>query len=160
MKQHRKDQTEVRRRYFQEHPLYRTGMWGLMAASVVQLVTQELPPSIRDGSPSWFDKWYAFGSPLGAALILFALLTKLKIYTSLQIERIGCILTCLFGISYILAVAINNEGLPQAQSSWLTVVFSLYCGYRIFYITELLGANLPAPLRALFDKFKGRGAPS
>lgn len=128
-------------------PLYIIILVCSLTGSMVQLVTGAVPPSVANTTPAWYDKWFMVAQPVGAAIVLFALLRVRALVPSLQLERIGCIINATVGLIYFAAVTINNGGPPTALATWMLFGFAYYSAYRTYEITKAFGVDILAPFR-------------
>lgn len=129
-------------------PAYVMALTAIFLGSLVQLFSGDIPQSVSKAAPRWFDVVFAVASPIGALLVLFALYGINAIVASLRIEQIGCAITAAMGFSYWIAVAIYNEGLPQAGATWLFGGFGAYCAYRVWEIEKVFITARRGPAQA------------
>lgn len=130
---------------------------ALLASGIVQLVDWEVPASIANSAPAWYDVAYIFLQPVGAVCTLTALLFVDRPAPSLQLERLGCIITATIGLVYATAVTFNNGGVPQAGGTWLVIALSAYSLRRTHEINLAFGHDTLAPFRGVIRRLRERG---
>lgn len=143
----------VRRWWFERRvesgrfPLYRFCVAALLVSSGLQIVTWEVPISVRSETPNYFDAIYMFMQFAGAAVIGASLLfggpgaKAAATDRALHLERIGCCLTvpaCF--VSFITSWARLGE-IPLSVGSYLTLAFGAYAGYRIYEISAVFAIS-------------------
>lgn len=141
-------------------PLYRIILWGVVAAVASSAITGEVPPSIAQATPAWYDLWFTVAMGIGAAANLAALHLVGNLVSSLQLERVGCIILATVSIIYLAAVISNRGGPPQGMGTWMTGAFGVYCLYRIQEISlKAFGTDLLKPLRPLARRLRRKERP-
>lgn len=139
-------------------PLYLYMQLALLASGFAQLASWEVPASVAKASPGWYDVAYILLQPIGALCTLSALLLVKRLAPSLQLERVGCIITAAIGLVYFAAVAYQNGGAPHAGATWLVGALAVYSLRRTQEISLAFDQDMLSLPRAIIQRFR-EGAP-
>ncbi|QIG58299.1 hypothetical protein SEA_SKOG_147 [Gordonia phage Skog] len=121
------------------YPLYRLMVMGAVVASLIQIVTVTVPPSLRSlGLHAAYDWFFLFLQLGGAITILIALYMENEeepepdhAHLSLTLEVVGLWLLGTALAVYLFGVIINNAGPPTVVVTWFGVAFLIYIGKRM-----------------------------
>lgn len=119
------------------YPLYRYLVLGLAVGTVVQLIHGP-PPSVHETVPDWVGIFYSVFQLVGALILLAAIQLMDDTPAAVRLERIGLIMIMTAIAVYFGSICINNNGIPETFTPYLTLPIVAYGIYRISEVTRQL----------------------
>ncbi|QGF20291.1 hypothetical protein SEA_SIXAMA_112 [Gordonia phage Sixama] len=119
------------------YPLYRYLVLGLAVGTVIQLVHGP-PPSVYETVPDGVGIFYCIFQLVGALILLTAIQFMADTPAAARLERIGLVMIMTAISIYFISVCINNNGIPETFTPYLTLPLFAYGIYRTSEVTRQL----------------------
>ncbi|QEM41581.1 hypothetical protein SEA_FORZA_114 [Gordonia phage Forza] len=119
------------------YPLYRYMVVGLAVGTIVQLIHGP-PPSVRETVPDWVGIFYSIFQLVGAIILLAAIQYMADTPAAARLERIGLVMIMTAIPIYFISICINNNGIPETWTPYLTLPIFAYGIYRTSEVTKQL----------------------
>ncbi|AER47666.1 hypothetical protein [Mycolicibacterium goodii] len=126
-------------------PLYRMLLVGNVISAILMIVDGQIPESVANNAPGWFDAAFIGGQLFAGILALTALYMEdgstrhaTRLHRSLSLEWAGLMFMQTINGVYFVAVTFNNSGPPTSGATWYVIMFWLWVWVRMRDIRRAL----------------------